>query len=67
MTCMHLQHSSKAIAIDCLVFELSKSIFRRHKLFDRFLKVANKCIIDEAGGVVGATSKSIDHHILHKV
>ena len=46
-------------------FWLLKLRFREgHNLFDGFLKSANKCIIDEAGGVVGATSEGMGHHIL---
>ena len=39
----------EAMAIRCLVFELSKLIFKGHNLFDGFLNRLIKYIKDEAG------------------
>ena len=34
-------------------------------VFDRFfLKLVNKCTMDGAGGVVGATPEGMGHHIM---
>ena len=62
-----LQHFRSYI-VDCLAFELSKLRFRRHNynFLKDFLKLANKCIIDEAGGVVGATPEGMGHQIFVK-
>ena len=38
--------------------------FTGYNLLDGFLKEANKCIIDEAGGVMCATPEGMGHHIL---
>ena len=45
--------------------KLSCLKFRGLHLFDQFLKKGLiKCIIDEAGGVVGATPEGMGHHTL---
>ena len=60
---MHtLQHSKSHL--DCLAFKLSKLRFQRHNLFDNFLKRLLTCIIDEAGGVLGATPEGMGHILL---
>ena len=41
--------------------------FRGHNSFDEFLKRLLTCIIDETGGVVGATLEVMGHHILSSV
>ena len=59
---MHTTAVLQKLAIGYLVFELLKLKFGAHILFDGLFKVPIKCILDEVGGVVGATPEGMGHH-----